>query len=85
MKITIEFETNDLPAFDENSSEPGAGKENVASFLRDKIFVGVLEQKMRFMCSHKRETDQILYDATLDAYDQQERLARRIMENIKIS
>jgi hypothetical protein len=75
MKITFEFDTSDLPGY--------AGGENIEDVLRIRLINGVLEAKMIYLTERGAESVEV-HKATLAAYDEEEKLVRRMLAGMKI-
>lgn len=79
MKITLEFETKDIPGF--NEQDP-CGALNVLSFLREQLYNAVKQKKLDLVASGESGP---IYDAQFQAYEQEEQLGRRMLAGINVS
>lgn len=83
VKITMEAEVSDLPAFDNGGEPVGAGHENVFNLLNWCLVCNSNERIMEQMVK-KGETEKTLHQAIMEHLRQDLKLSQRLIESVKI-
>lgn len=85
MKITFDIDTSDLVAYHEGPGVdmPGAGQDNIWRFFNTNLLCHVLQKKIELLVKEKT-MDQVTFKALMNHYDDEEKLARRMVESCKI-